>query len=380
MSDDDEDSREIIPPLTGSEIPVPKYLWNEDEEDDENSPPPLDPGIKASDGKGAWYPSSPADPWALDVPQPGHWATKIFDSRHPRTPLLLPGEMNQCFGRAVSSLLQQLTTEDFIEVVQLPLDGAEFYVRLYWRPVDHRARILCTRKDDAAVTTHYCLPLTALKLSRKGSTLILWRLDQENKEFNVWAYLGFQFYEPLVLFYSTFAAMKVQDHAGFPEILQDKYQTNKKGGEEREEFAGEIKEDGYSHALRIWRDKDSNCIRLEARPRRGKFTQTPIWLAFVTKVMLQKSWIHVINVKTLELAGLHPYVFVPNYSPPTSENANIKLQFTSSTGKSFVLSAFQSLALTASLDASNFIEVINMLANAPKDLHEFGDNTLIVSY
>jgi hypothetical protein len=156
----------------------------------------------------------------------------------------------------------------------------------------------------------------------------------------VWAHLSFQFYEPLVLFYFTFAAMKVQDHAGFPQILQDKYQTYKKGYEEREEFAGEIKDDGFLHTLRIWRDKDSNCIRLEARSRQGLYTQTPIWLAFATKVILQKSWIRVINVKTLELAELHPWVFDPNYSPPTSENANFELQFTTSRGKSIVLSAF----------------------------------------
>lgn len=275
-----------------------------------------------------------------------HWATKIFDHKHPRTPLLMPGEQIQCFGRPESpAIVQRLAAENFIEVTRLPLDGASFYVRLYWRPADHRARILCTRKDSAGLTTHYCIPLTALKLNRKNSTLILWRLDRGNNEFNMWATLTFQFYEPLVLFYCAFTAMKSQDHARFPDILQDRYHK-KKNSEEKEEFSGEIKDDDFLHALRIYRDKDSGCLRLEARARRGVYTETPIWAAFVTKAMLRQSWIKVANSKTLQLAELHPYVFCPGYSPPSSKSGKFKLQF------------------TTSKDAMYFVEVVNALAAA----------------
>lgn len=260
-----------------------------------------------------------------------HWAAKVFNMKHSRTPLLLPGEQIQCFGRAENpAVVQQLVRENFIEVIRLPLDGASFYVRLYWRPIDHRARMLCTKKDGAGMTTHYCIPLTALKLNRKGSSLILWRLDRENKEFNMWATLTFQFYEPLVLFYCAFTAMKSQDHARFPEVLQDKY--HRKGSEEREEYSGEIKDDDFLHALRIYRDKDSKCIRLEARARRGLYTTTPIWTAFITRTMLRNPWITVKNTKTVQLSELHPYVFCPDYSPPVSKSGKFKLQFTTSRG------------------------------------------------
>jgi len=124
--------------------------------------------------------------------------------------------------------------------------------------------------------------------------------------------------------------MKSQDHARFPDILQDKY--HRKGSEEKEEFSGEIKDDSFLHALRIYRDKGSGCLRLEARARRGLYTTTPIWTAFITKAMLRKSWMKVATTKTLQLSELHPYVFCPDYSPPVSKSGKFKLQFTSSKG------------------------------------------------
>lgn len=239
-------------------------------------------------------------------------------------------------------ILHKLVQETFIEVVRLQLDGVNFYVRLFWRPSDHRARILCTRKDGANIITHYCIPLTALKLTRKGSTLILWRLDRTNNEFNMWAHLTFQFYEPLVLFYCAFTALKSQDLSGYPDILRDKY--HQRNSEEKEEWAGEIKDDDFLHALRIYRDKDTRCIRLEARARRGAFILVPIWTAFVTRGMLRPNWYKVTGVKTVQLSELHPYVFCPDYTPPKSKSGKFKLQFTSSK------------------DATNFIHVIDALA------------------
>jgi hypothetical protein len=148
----------------------------------------------------------------------------------------------------------------------------------------------------------------------------------------MWASLTFQFYEPLVLFYSAFTALKCQDHAKFPDMLQDIYHKRDRS-EEMEEFSGEIKDDNFLHALRIYRDKDSGCIRLEARPRRGSFITIPIWTAFITKPMTKKAWIKVISTKTLQLNELHPYVFCPNYTPPTSKSGKFRLQFTTSKGK-----------------------------------------------
>jgi hypothetical protein len=146
----------------------------------------------------------------------------------------------------------------------------------------------------------------------------------------MWAVLTFQFYEPLVLFACAFTAMKSQDHTPFLPILQDKYHKPK--GEEREEYSGEIKDDDFLHALRIYKDKDSGSIRLEARARRGLYTATPIWTAFITRAMLKPSWIRLVNLKTLQLSELHPYVFCPDYSPPASKSGKFKLQFTTSRG------------------------------------------------
>jgi hypothetical protein len=303
--------------------------WSDESENGIYPPVPDPPSfspLSPTTSNGTWTSSSSA----TRVPI-AHWATKIYDGKFPRTPMLLTGEASQCYGRAENpAIMQRLADEQFIDVIRQTLD-ADFHVRLYWRPSDHRARMLCIRKDGANVITHYCIPLTGLKLCRKESQLLFFRLDRETREFNLWAALTFRFYEPLVLFYCAFTAMKRQDHAGSHELLQDKY--HQKGSEEKEEYAGEIKDDNFLHTIRIYRDKTSGCLRLEARARRGSFTATPIWTAFVTRAMLRKPWIKVVGLKILQLTELHPYSFCPQYTPPTSKSGKFKLQFTSAGGK-----------------------------------------------
>jgi len=262
--------------------------------------------------------------------QISHWAPKVFDGRHSTTHFTTFGEPTVCYGRLETpGCVDRLITEQFIEVLRLPLDAAKVYVRIYWRPSDHRARILMTTKDTSGIALRYCIPLTALKLIRKGPSIHLYRYSRENEDLELWANLNFTVYEQLVLFYCAFAAMKSQDWQQSPEILQDRYHKATRS-EEKEEFSGEIKDDNYLHALRIYRDKDSGGIRLEARARRGQFTATPIWTAFITEHVDSATWIRRMGQKVLQLSNLHPYVFCHGYSPPRSKSGKFRLQFTSS--------------------------------------------------
>ncbi|KIW08373.1 uncharacterized protein PV09_01289 [Verruconis gallopava] len=311
-------------------MPPMSPIWS-DLSDDGIPPPAPDP---------PWIPFSPPAPdipttrWssnssATRVPI-SHWAMKVFEYVRSGTPLSNGYAGSQCFGREEPpDLFQRLATDSFIEVVRLPLDGAKFWVSLYWRPANHRARLVCTSKKDAGLVVSSCIPLSALKLTRCGSALALWRLEREPKDFKLWARLEFQFYEPLVLFYCTFTAMKDQDPYKCPKLLRDKYHSleNDKVNE-KEEYSGEIKDDTMLHALRIYRDMDSKCFRLEARPRRGLHTETPIWTAFITKDMTKPDWIRIVSSKVLQLNELHPYVFCPNYSPPQGKKGKYQLHFT----------------------------------------------------
>jgi hypothetical protein len=265
--------------------------------------------------------------------QISHWGTKVFDGKHGSSQFHTPGEATVCFGKPeFPGIVDRLAAESFLEVVRLPLDLTRFYAKLYWRPSDHRARILLCTRDTSKIPIYYCIPLTALKLTRRGSNLQLWRVDRETKEFELWAKLGFTVYEQLVLFYSAFTAMKKQDWAKYPNDLCDKFHRRERS-EEKEEFSGEIKDDNYLHALRIYVDKDSGGIRLEARARRGPFTQTPIWTAFIHGKIDRAAWIKPLNSKVIQLESLHPYVLCQSYSPPKGKSGKFRLQFTSSHGK-----------------------------------------------
>ena len=292
--------------------------------------------------------------------QISHWATKVFDRKHTTTALRARGDPTICYGRSEQpGCLNRLMTENFLQVLRLPLDAASWYAKIYWRPADHRSRLLLSTKDVAGVTLHYCIPLTALKLMRKGPNILLWRLDREEGELRLWAMLNFSVFEPLVLFYCAFTAMKSQDYMECPDVLQDRFHVRDKY-DEKEEFSGEIKDDNYLHALRIYRDRDSGAIRLEARARRGKFTATPIWTAFITDLVCARNWIRVVCTKTLQLSWLHPYVFCPGYTPPRGKTGKFRLQFTSSRGR-HAYAVLVSLLIRLQ-DAKAFIDMVNALA------------------
>jgi hypothetical protein len=335
--------RHPLPNLRTSYPPTPS-TWSEDSNTVPRPPAPEPPNPNH------WTPLSPTLSNSSDQTfssnhtwtstssagrtQISHWGTKVFDGKHGSTYFRTPGEATICLGKPeFPGILDRLSSESFLEVLRLPLDGTRFYARLYWRPADHRARILLSTKDPSKIPIHYCIPMTALKLTRRGSNLQLWRVDRETKEFELWAKLGFMVYEQLVLFYCAFTAMKKQDWTKFPDELCDKFHRRERS-EEREEFSGEIKDDNYLHALRIYVDKDSGGMRLEARARRGAFTQTPIWTAFINGKIGKAAWIKPLNSKVVQLEKLHPYVLCHNYTPPRGKTGKFRLQFTSSEGKS----------------------------------------------
>jgi hypothetical protein len=178
--------------------------------------------------------------------------------------------------------------------------------------------------DSAGNKMKYCLPLTALKVLRTESCLQLCRVNRTDGKLDLWANLRFTVYERMVLFYCTAVALKRQDHTPTPQGLEDYFQPG-----EKEEYGGEIQDDNYLHAFRIFRDRDSGCVRFEATARRGQMKTIPIWTAFVTQYIGQRSWFKRVGSSTVQLRELHPYVFCPNYTPPKGPSGRYQLTFTS---------------------------------------------------
>ncbi|KAK3068669.1 hypothetical protein LTR53_013571 [Teratosphaeriaceae sp. CCFEE 6253] len=187
---------------------------------------------------------------------------------------------------------------------------------------------------------HYCVPLVNLKIIRDQSCLQLCRARSDGV-FTLWARLNFAAYERMVLFYCTFVAMKHLDERGIPhKLLVDSFElegSNRQG--EQKIFAGVIRHGDMRHALRLYRDRASGGVRLEASAKRGPMQDVPIWTAFVTKYAGDTDWPQYEGEGVVSLAAIKPppYVFLPRYEPACNRNGEHVLMFTTSEdGRQFV--------------------------------------------
>ncbi|KAF1978659.1 hypothetical protein BU23DRAFT_449368 [Bimuria novae-zelandiae CBS 107.79] len=261
-----------------------------------------------------------------------HWAMKILDGRHSSTPFQTLGQTTRCLGRDEPQAIELLQNDGFEKVLELPFEATNVWVRLYWRSGDNRARILFLTHEHGR-KMRYCFPLTGLKVLRAESSLQLCRVNREDGGLDLWANLRFTLYER-----TTMVAMKRQDDTPTPPGLEDFFQPG-----EREEFGGEVQDNAYRHAFRIFRDTDSGCVRFEATPRRGPLTTVPIWTAFVTQYIGHRGWMKRIDAQTIQFRELHPYMFTDGYKLPKSSSGKYQLTF------------------TTARDARSFIEIFHQI-------------------
>lgn len=204
----------------------------------------------------------------------------------------------------------------------------------YWRPRDGRARLLFTAVNQWGQETFYCTPLTRLRGFREDSILRLCMASSSDDQlFWTWAELKFIYHERMVLFYSTFVALKRQDPYGLPEPLIE----DPRDMEEELLFSGDIRDGSMQHVLRLLEDPGSRVLRLEARSYRGDKKEVPIWTAFLTKYRDGRDR----DIFNIERGGIvsmicpkpKPFIFVPEYGLPCMSNGDFALQFTKRDGE-----------------------------------------------
>lgn len=139
----------------------------------------------------------------------------------------------------------------------------------------------------------------------------------------------------MVLFYSTFVALKRQDTTETPvELLEDPQDMD-----DEELFGGVIRAgNGMLHALRLFRCYGSGAVRLEARPFEGAMEEVPIWTAFLTKYVVQRDQDFLAlenqSVVTMCRPKPEPFVFVSGYRlPQTADGNHYVLRFDSRQGE-----------------------------------------------
>ncbi len=152
----------------------------------------------------------------------------------------------------------------------------------------------------------------------------------------------------MVLFYNTAVAMKHQDETRMADGLEDlfdpengeriefsRYVTERSYGTLANTEHSEISDKHLLHHLRVYRDTDSGVVRFEATPRRGPLKAVPIWTAFVTQFVGDRSWMKKVGSTTIVFRHLHPYVFCEGYKVPKSPSGRYQLQFSAPEGRPF---------------------------------------------
>ncbi|KAJ5601584.1 hypothetical protein N7510_011118 [Penicillium lagena] len=255
-----------------------------------------------------------------------HWAKEVFSSPDTDTPIPAPESRSECYGKSDPGIKQWLREAGFQEVLQLAFaDGNDMRVAFHLRPNDHRARMLCKTPHRSRPSEYSCIPLNMLEIARDGSCLQLCRRRRQGTELVMWANLSFTNIE--ILFYVTFLALRSQD-AGRPvEYIRD-YELNEEG----EIYGGQIIDDGFPHALRVYQDTVTGAVRLQASVHRGELKRTPVWTAFITSYLGTSGWLRRTGPEKVLIRDLRPAILMSadDYNAPQTPRGGFILTFLTS--------------------------------------------------
>ncbi|KAF2769636.1 hypothetical protein EJ03DRAFT_90477 [Teratosphaeria nubilosa] len=295
-----------------------------------------------------------SDKFAQTSPHLIHWAQNVFQGSSPATRFSEDYRLNSrsvCDGPREPGALYEMGQDGFQLAIALPFDSERFWVQMYWRQDDNRARIFIRTKDHEGHDLYHCTTMQSLKVIRQRSCIQLCTLSRIDDLYNQWARLNFYHYERMVLFYCTFVAMKYQDERELQSRqLHDFCELSQPAGGEELLYGGVIKDGDLAHNLRLFRDQGSGAVRLEASAYRGRMRDVPLWTAFVSRWANDPDWagLEPGSRKIISLAVIRPppYVFLSGYTPPQNTQGQYILPFVSRK------------------DASHFIEVWNRLCNS----------------
>ncbi|KAF6239034.1 hypothetical protein HO173_002906 [Letharia columbiana] len=266
-----------------------------------------------------------------------HWLPEVFRQSRPATLLGDTGQTSASLAHAMPGSSTRLEENGYVNVVELPFENGDLLVRLYWRSHDCRSRFLCRTIRPARSRKDVVLPLVSLIVSRSGPFLEFKDVGEGNPK--LWACLKFSSYELMVLFFCTFLALRSEDLKMPWKTIKD-YDVHK----EKELFAGRIVDDRYEHALRLFQEKDTGVVRLQASAQTGTLKRKPIWTAFVTHQIISPTWMSRDTPGVVHLADLQRYVFTEEYTPQRTPTGAHELTFILPTDAKDFVKAVKKLA------------------------------------
>lgn len=236
-----------------------------------------------------------------------HWAKHVI--KHVSSTRLPWIQEESRYHERQGSRERSFPNEDYNDVLALHWPEG-LRVTLYCRPTDYRAKIVAQYRDYRGVPDYACLPLESLWLSREQGSLLRVNRRRSGSKSNQslpWLTMKFTTIERLVLFAGTFMAMRSQDPIGGPQAIpvEDDELDN-----EVMEFSAPVRDNGYRHALRIFRDEVTGAIRLLASVHKGPMDRTPVWTSFITHTITSLEWCRRLDAKTVGLAELRQHLFI----------------------------------------------------------------------
>lgn len=251
-----------------------------------------------------------------------HWLPDVFRQSRPATLLEDTGQTSIVHGPPMPGSSARLEENGYINLLELPFEDGDLLVRLYQRTGDARARMLCRTIRPERYRKEVVLPLVSLVIERSGPFLKFLDVSVSGRSPKLWACLKFLSYERMVLFYCTCLALRFEDIKTPVKKIPD-YELHR----EKELFAGRIVDDHYEHALRLFKEKDTGVIRLQASVHTGSLKRKPIWTAFITHQILSPTWLSRDSPRVVHLADLQRYIFTEAYNPQKTPSGAHELTF-----------------------------------------------------
>ncbi|KKZ65283.1 hypothetical protein EMCG_08891 [[Emmonsia] crescens] len=257
-----------------------------------------------------------------------HWAVGLFSSPTTATPLPRSSKGSKCHGDFDMPDALARLEKDYDELFRLNFKP-NLTAILYLRESDHRARILCQVHRSSSKTIYATLPLNVLTLSRQDSHLLLCTKSSKEQGLRAWLSLQFETIEKMVLFNCAFIALRGQDSGRPISKTPDAFALG-----EKEIYGGRIVDDNYLHALRIFQDRPSGAIRLQASVHSGEMEDVPVWTAFIHHFVGLKAWMRRADRKTIILSDLDRAIFIDSeqYTPRITRRLEHVLTFANEIG------------------------------------------------
>jgi len=273
--------------------------------------PPSTPPIARSKSRAGHHPAkAPSD----------HWWSQVFSMGRASTAMSEPPRDSVCYGPHLENL--NLAPEEH-EIFSVGFDN-DLTLRMFRNESTGDAKVVCTkgglggsyssgRKNGYRFQT--VMNAAGLNVARVGPGIHLMRRNL------TWACLYFADFETMTLFYHAFLALRYNS-PNAPRTKESEYWLN---GESLV-FSANIDDDGYTHALRLLRDKDSGCVRLAAAKADGDDDAT-IWTSFITNQICTPNWLYYRDSrsKTVMVRNIRQFSFSSFFE--TSMKREFELRF-----------------------------------------------------